>query len=284
MPTAVVFGANRGIGLGFVDHYLNAGYHVIATYRDEATLGRPTAISEEREESLLALQQRYPGLLSLYPLEVTDEAAVEKMAQTLGKVDLLILNAGIKGYPVSGTRPKEHTSEHLAAALRVNTQAPDHIIRSFFPLLSETENACVVYMSSLVGRTADNSGGGYHPYRISKAAANALVWNWSIELMAKWKERAVKPLTKTPCAFAICPGWVRTDMGGPSARLSVGESTSEMAKVIEHVVQTKKSNALYMYDKSVAEPYVIPPVLQEIFDEKARESLPSSSGSSQESS
>jgi NAD(P)-dependent dehydrogenase (short-subunit alcohol dehydrogenase family) len=271
MGTVVVIGANRGIGLGFTQQYLEAGYEVVATYRDESKLANETTLTEDYKESLAHLQQVYAEKLKLYPLEITDEEAVEKFAKTIAKVDLLILNAGIKGYPVSGMKPEEHTSKHLKDAFEVNMLAPDNIVRYLYPLLLETADARVVYMSSKVAQTADNKGGGYHPYRGTKAGFDALVWNWSIRLMEKWKERNPQNLTRTPSAFAICPGWVRTDMGGPDARLSITESVSAMRKVIDHVGQTKKSNALYMHDGTIAEQYPTSEALEEILSAKERE-------------
>lgn len=273
MGTVVVIGANRGIGLGFTKQYLEAGCEVFATYRDESKLGAETTLAEDCKDSLEHLKQVYEQRLTLCKLEITDEESVAKFAQTIAKLDLLILNAGIKGYPVSGTRPPDHTSQHLSDALRVNTQAPDTIVRSFYPLLSQTADTCVVYMSSLVGQTADNGGGGYHPYRASKAASNALMWNWSIELMLDWKKRNPQNLTKTPCAFAICPGWVRTDMGGQNARLSITESVSAMIKVVDNVRETKESNGLYMHDGKVAEKYGVPDVLKEVLSAKEEEKV-----------
>jgi len=271
MGTAVVIGANRGIGLGFTRQYLEAGYEVVATYRDETKLGAETTLEEDTKESLEHLQQVYMQKLTLHKLEITDDESIAEFAKTIAKVDLLILNAGIKGYPVSGTRPPNHTTQHLSDAFRVNTQAPDAIIRSFYPLLAQSANACVVYMSSLVGQTADNDSGGYHPYRITKAATNALIWNWSIELMLDWKRRNPQNLTKTPCAIAICPGWVRTDMGGQNARLNITESVSAMIKVIDYVRETKKSNGLYLYNGDVAEKYSEPEVLKEIISAKEQQ-------------
>ncbi len=272
MGSVIVIGANRGIGLGFTQQYLEAGCEVVATYRDESKLDADTVLEtvlgEDYKESLAHLKQVYAEKLTLCQLEVTDEDAVARFAQTIGKIDLLILNAGIKGYPTSETRPPEHTSDHLAKSLQVNVLAPDHIVRCFYPLLSESADACVVYMSSLVGRTADNRSGGMHPYRGAKACFNALLWDWSIELMIDWKKKNPQNLTRTPCAVAICPGWVRTDMGGPKARLSITESVSAMRNVVHTVVQSKKSNALYMHDGTVAEQYVTSEVLDEILEIK----------------
>lgn len=274
MSEIVIVGANRGIGLGFAHQYLKQDAHVTATYRDSATLDRLQEISDGVRVSLKRLQEIYPDKLSLYQLDVTKEEDISQFAKTVQKIDVLILNAGIKGYSISSTKPtdhfaqhpaKDHTSQHLTDALRVNTQAPDNIIRCFYPLLSTSEDACVVYMSSRIGSTSDNSNGGYHPYRIAKAASNMLIWNWSIALMSDWAKNG-QPLERTPCAVAICPGWVRTDMGGPTAKLSIEESTSAMTSVISHVIKTKESNALYMYNGDVVGTrYEEPEVLKEIW-------------------
>lgn len=253
--TAIVTGANRGIGLGFVSKLLSRHYHVIATYRDESTL-----------DALNLLKNKYPEALSLYQLDVTNLEGIQRFAATVKKVNLLILNAGIKGYP-PGTKLPDSTEAHFRKALEVNTLAPNNMIRAFYPLLLEQENSAVVYVSSGVSSTVQNGTGGYPGYRESKEAGNALTWNWSIQLMKDWKERHPDKLAQTPFAVAICPGHVKTDMGGANAPLSVEQSVSEMMDIIEYVKKTKRSNALYMHGTLV--PYVqytTPVVLQEIMD------------------
>lgn len=259
----LVIGASRGIGFGFTEQYLKAGCSVIATYRNKKTC-----------QHLTDLEKRYPNNLVLRELEITTASSVTSFAKTIKKIDLLILNAGIKGYPVANTKPPGNTLQELENTLNVNTKAHDHIIRELYPKLSQTENACIVYMSSRVGLTSDNESGGYHPYRISKAASNAMIWNWNISLMEDWKNTHPNERSQSPCAVAICPGWVRTDMGGSNARLSVEESVSQMVKVIEYVVETKQSNGLYMYDGTMAEKYTTPAVLKEIVEAKYQKKHP----------
>ncbi len=273
MEHVVVTGGNRGIGLGFVYQYLEAGCEVTTTYRDESTLGNLQEISEGVEISLKALQEKYPGRLSLYQLDVTDEAGILQFASTIKKIDVLISNAGIKGYSIASTEwrdhcalhvVRDHTSDQFLRSFEVNTLALQRLMNAFWPLLSTTSNACAVYVSSGVGQTAGNDNGGYAPYRVAKAGSNMLITDCSIEFMRDWKKQK-RPLHETPCAVAICPGWVRTDMGGPTARLSIEESTSGMKKVIDEVRATKKSNGLYMYDGEVVEQYIPSEVLREVF-------------------
>lgn len=257
MSNVVVVGASRGIGFGFTEQYLETDCFVVGTYRGN-TIPAPLA----------KLQQKYPNRLSLYPLEVTDSKAITQFVGTLKKVNILILNAGIKGCPVPFTRPPGNTDDELKDALAVNLRAPNTIIRELYPLLVNQKDACVVYMGSKVGLASDNESGGSHPYRISKAAAHMMIWNWSIELMQDWKKTHEDELAHTPCAVAICPGWVKTDMGGENARLTVEESVSKMRRVIQRVIETKTCNGLLMYDDTIAEKYPVPSILEKVFEAK----------------
>lgn len=246
MKTIVVIGANRGIGLEFTRQYLEEGCLVHATYRNKTTA-----------QTLKLLQGIYSSQLFLHELEVTDLNQIYKLSRTISKVHILILNAGIKGYPTPNTRPCDNNESELYNALRVNTVAPDNLMRAFFQKLLQSENSCAVYISSLLARIADNSSGGSHPYRISKTAANALIRNWDIELKKSWNEKK-NSLADAPCAFSLCPGWVKTEMGGPNARLEIDKSVANMRSVIEQIQKTKNSNGLYMYDGTMAESYPEP--------------------------
>jgi short-subunit dehydrogenase involved in D-alanine esterification of teichoic acids len=108
--------------------------------------------------------------------------------------DWLYIHASALGTPSSGMKPHENTEEQLLNTLNVNTIAPDNIIRKLYPKISQQPDACIVYISSLLGQIADNGSGRNHPYRISKAASNALIWNWCIELMNNWKENHIGQL------------------------------------------------------------------------------------------
>ncbi|MCH9630469.1 MAG: hypothetical protein S4CHLAM37_04690 [Chlamydiia bacterium] len=242
MRTVVVVGANRGIGLGFVKMHLEKGDKVVATYRTKCST-----------VALQALKETYGCSLQLRKVDVTDENDVSRLHRGVKKVHLLILSAGTKGYPVSGTQTIENTTSELQKALEVNVTGHDRIVRGFYKKLSHS-NRCVVYLSSGVSSTQDNLSGGYHPYRISKAAGNAMIWNWNLQLAKGWRHKN-KDMQKVPCTFAICPGWVKTDMGGASARLTVDQSVGAMSRVIDNVIRTKDSAALFMHDGTKLEKY-----------------------------
>ncbi|MEI8124633.1 MAG: SDR family NAD(P)-dependent oxidoreductase [Parachlamydiaceae bacterium] len=155
----------------------------------------------------------------MHSLEVTDQEAIIKFSQTVKKVDTLVLNAGIKGYPVPYTQTPDNTGNEEMEALAVNTVALSNIIRAFNKMSLLQADACVVYMGSRAGQTADNGSGDSHPYRVSKAAGHASMWNWSITLMRQWKKSHPDQLHQSPCVFAVCGGWVKTRMGGENGRL-----------------------------------------------------------------
>ncbi|MES2122534.1 MAG: SDR family NAD(P)-dependent oxidoreductase [Chlamydiota bacterium] len=194
----IITGANRGIGLGFTQHCLARGDRVIATYRTEESLDHLTEVRPGKFTCLRKLQSKHPERLILQPLDVTSEEDVARCAATVEKLDLLILNAGIKGYSVPGTKTKDHSPHDLRAALEVNTLATNHIWSCFYRLISKTPNAGVIYMGSLVGLPKDNTSGNYHPYRVSKNASHHMMWNLFLQLTQDWRSQAVQNLKSDP--------------------------------------------------------------------------------------
>ncbi len=208
----IITGANRGIGLGFTQYCLARGDRVIATYRTEGSIDRQTEVSPGKFTCLRKLQAKYPESLTLQPLDVTSEVDVARFAATVEKLDLLILNAGIKGYFVPGTKTKDHSPDDLRAALEVNTLATNHIWSCFYRLIAKTPNAGVIYMGSLVGLPKDNTSGNYHPYRVSKNASHHIMWNLLIQLTQDWRNQTVENLKTDPsltqlkeCIKALLP-------------------------------------------------------------------------------
>ena len=240
--TVVVIGASRGLGFGFVKKYLEQGYHVIATHRNNG-----------QWQGLKKLQEQHPDKLNLETLEITDGEAVNQFAKRLsGNIDILIFNAGIWLCP-KGAMPMDETTDQIRKTMEVNTYAPDNIMRVLFSRLLHA-NACVVYMSSTMASLADNAKGRYGSYRASKIAGNILFQNWDIELAKAWVSKG-NSADKRPCAFPISPGVVQTDMAGDSkAPLTVEESVNGMVKVIDSMRDTKRSG-FYLYDGSLIQSF-----------------------------
>jgi NAD(P)-dependent dehydrogenase (short-subunit alcohol dehydrogenase family) len=191
-PVALVTGASRGIGAEIArqlaaDH----GFVVFAGARDPDDV--------EEGERIIPIE-----------LDVTDQdeiyAALEVIGEDPGRLDVLVNNAGVYGDPVGAA---DYDLDRAREVLEVNTFGPWRLIEAFLPLLHRSDRPRIVNVSSGAGQLSDMYG-GRAAYRISKAALNALTRTLA------WDEEDVK-------VNAMCPGWVRTDMGGSSAPKSVEE-------------------------------------------------------------
>ncbi|MGH2956154.1 MAG: SDR family oxidoreductase [Solirubrobacterales bacterium] len=191
---ALVSGANRGIGEEIArqlaeDH----GFLVYAGARNPAEV--------EERAGVVAVE-----------LDVTDQATVdaarERVEADAGRLDSLVNNAGVYGDP---TGVADYDLEQAHKVLETNTFGPWRLIQAFLPLLRRSDHPRVVNMSSGAGQLSDMDG-GRAAYRVSKTGLNALTRALAAD------ERGSGLLVNT-----MCPGWVRTDMGGAGARLSVEE-------------------------------------------------------------
>ena len=202
--TVIVTGANRGLGLEFARQFAAAGANVVGTARD------PEAATELAAAGARVLQ-----------LDVSDDASVAAFALAIGDapVHLLINNAGMSG------RSLIDEVSHVELVRRifdVNTLGPMRVTDALLPNLLAADEAFIVNVSSRLGSLTENTIGGYHGYRESKAALNM----YSRSLAADHRDDGI-------VAVCVSPGWVRTDMGGPQAPLSPEESISGLRKVIE---------------------------------------------------
>ena len=204
---ALVTGANRGIGLEIVKQLSRAGLMAVLGSRDVAK-GREAAAK-------LASEGLEPPAVEL---DVTNEqsirAAVDEVLRLFGRIDVLVNNAGILR---EGFTPEESSVLKVSADLametfRTNTVGPLRLIQAVVPIMQKGEYGRVVNISSGAGQLAD-MGAGFPAYRMSKAALNALTRVTATEL------------GPTPIKVnAMCPGWVRTDMGGPNATRGVDKA------------------------------------------------------------
>jgi len=200
MPTVLITGANRGIGLEFARQYSADGWQVIATARRSSL-------------ELEALGVRVEAL------DLSDADAVIAFAERIANpLDLFIANAGT-------SEPKSPQTADDARAwqsmMMVNAIAPYLLGKALLPRMAE--GGKMVAISSGMGSIAENSG-GWVPYRTSKAALN-MAWN-SLALEAK--PRGVT-------AVVLSPGWVKTRMGGTGAEISAEESVRDMRALIDRL-------------------------------------------------
>lgn len=221
MPTLLITGANRGLGLELTRLYLEDGWRVIAASRRPQSRGLET------------LAARHPGTLQRPELDVTDPAAIAAVAAEFAgqPIDLLFHNAGVYGPDAApfGETPADEWLE----VFRVNAIAPLKLTEALVQNVASSRGKLVAVMTSLMGSVADNGSGGYYPYRSSKAALNMVAKSLSVDLRA---------LGIT--VVAIHPGWARTDMGGEQAPLSVGDSCAGVKRVLDGVTDADNGGFL----------------------------------------
>ncbi len=200
MPTVLITGANRGIGLEFARQYSADGWDVIATARQSSP-------------ELDALD------VDVRPLELQDLESVTRFGSRIDRLDLLIASAGTM-------QPREALSAEDGRAwsdmLLTNCIAPYLLAKSVLPQVGEARGKLIAITSGM-GSIGESSG-GYVPYRSSKAALN----------MA-WHSLAIEAKRQGVVAAVIDPGWVKTRMGGANAPTPPEQSVGEMRKLIERL-------------------------------------------------
>ncbi len=209
MKTVVITGANRGIGFGFVKHYLTLNYKVVALSRqgvDVNTLG----LRSENTKNLISLR-----------VDLSNEESIatigEEIKQYSTQVDLLINNAGVANHETFG----QLTHQGLLSNYQINAVAPALLTQALHPFLNV--NAKVIFMSSGLASINDNINplAEYDAYSMSKTALNML----ARRVAAKFKAQEI-------VVTAVSPGWVKTAMGGEEAPVNV----SQAVKCITHTI------------------------------------------------
>lgn len=217
MPTVLITGASRGLGLEMALQYAGEGWAVHACCRN------PAAAVELAE---LAGSAR--GRVVVHRLDVCDHPAVDALADELSDtaVDLLVNNAGrfgLGGFAAGEPAVAFGNSDFKdwESTFRVNTFAPMKIAEAFVDHVASSTQKKIVTISSTLGSIRRDTTGGMYQYRASKAAVNALMKALSIDLAPREIIVAL-----------LHPGWVRTDMGGDDGDITVDVSVSGMRQVI----------------------------------------------------
>jgi NAD(P)-dependent dehydrogenase (short-subunit alcohol dehydrogenase family) len=199
---ALVSGGNRGIGRDVVRQLGERGITVVLGSRDLKRGEKAAAELEAKGLRIVAKQ-----------LDIRDEASVERVARELeeefGRVDILVNNAGITD-PWRGTA-EDADFDAVKDVLETNLFGGWRLAKAVIPLMRRNGYGRIVNLSSGMGQLSDM--GGHSPgYRVSKTGLNALTRMLASELAGE-----------NILVNSVCPGWVRTDMGGPGARRSVEE-------------------------------------------------------------
>jgi NAD(P)-dependent dehydrogenase (short-subunit alcohol dehydrogenase family) len=236
MPTVLVTGAGRGLGLEFVRQYAAEGWQVHACARNpnnSAELAKIVAASA--------------GRVTPHALDVADFAAIDALARQLAgtPIDVLLNCAGTMGkrsFAKEGLNAGKFGESDFAdweQIFRINTFAPMKMAEAFVTQLASSEQKRLVSLTSVLSSMNKNNIGALYSYRASKAGLNAIMRSLGIDLLRK----------HGICAITLHPGWARTDMGGPRADIDAATSVTGMRRVVAGLTK-EKSARFWMYDGS----------------------------------
>ena len=227
MPSILITGCNKGIGLSLVKQYLGLDWQVYATARQP-----------QKAHELLALANDHKNL-QIHTLDVCNAEQRNALAQALQDItiDILINNAGIWGQ--MGSNFTNTDEQKWLNAFQVNTIAPMQMMQTFAANIAASNIGIIANMSSKMGSIDDNGSGSSYVYRSSKTALNMVSKSAAIDL---------QPMGIT--VIILHPGWVRTEMGGPQGEINVQQSTQRLQKILSAVTPAD-AGKFYDIDGSV---------------------------------
>ncbi|WP_028389245.1 SDR family oxidoreductase [Legionella fairfieldensis] len=220
MKTALITGANKGIGLEFVRQLKEKGYYVIGCCRTPARAKELNALADE-----------------VISLDVTNDNNITSLIQALNNrpIDLLINNAGTSGE--KGVTTGNVNRSNFLDVFNVNCISVVKLSDALLPNLQKSQEKTILVVSSQMGSISDNQTGKSYAYRASKAALNCAMRSFAIDV----KDKGVH-------VMLIHPGWVKTDMGGPDALIDVQTSVAGMLKQVEQHASSSHGDKLLRFD------------------------------------
>jgi len=221
MPSVMITGASRGIGLEFVRQYLLDGWQVHAACRNP-----------DRADKLQGLQVQAADRLHIWQMDVTDAKEIDGVAASLkgGPLDVLVNNAGAVESIFYGSGAYEGTDDPdlrnynfdgWLELLKTNLLGPARVCGAFVDNLAAGQRPLAVMMSSTLASIGPTWQAGRYAYRTSKAALNMLTRS-----AGEWYQK------RGIILVSISPGWTRTEMGGPKATNTVEDSVKGVRNVI----------------------------------------------------